>query len=411
MTEKPTEAEWLVRASTVGDTVLARYAEELDREPRYPEESVAAILGAGFARILVAPEYGGTGDGVVTACRVIERLAESCSSTPLVLTSTWTTGLPLYLGASEALREQWLPPLADGSKRACFAVTEENAGNDIRAMRTSVRADGTAHVLVNGSKWFAGNAAGADVFLVLGQVSTGDEGGEEPAIVLVERSAEGIEVLAPIEKLGLRGTLHSPVTFTNTRVPADHVLARGSDALRILLRTIDMARPLTAALCLGIARAALSDAVGYARVRNTFGRPIGSRQLVQELLAEAAVDLETGTTLTYDVARSIDQDFGSFLKPKRIETTGVRASIAKLYTSQMVSRVATRALQVHGGQGYVRGNRVERLFRDARAAEIFEGTTEIQKLVIGRALVSGDYFPVSDPLHSEQSGARPGATH
>jgi alkylation response protein AidB-like acyl-CoA dehydrogenase len=373
------------RAAQIGREELGPRAAELDREPRYPRESVRAMQEAGFPGVLIPPEYGGTGMSLAVACRLLDELAQWCSGTPLVLTSTWTTAFPLLLGGSEEARRKWLPAFAAGTAQGCFAVTERGAGNDVGGIRTAVRPDGDGWI-INGEKWFAGNAEAADLFLIVASTNPG-AGPAGTCIVLVERGTPGLEVGEKIEKMGLRGAIHSPIRLDDVRVPASALLAQSKEAFRLLMRTLDLARPLTSAACLGIARVALSDSLAYAGERSTFGRPIADRQQVQRLVAEMAIDIEAGSQLTHPLAEEIDANFGEFSSVDGPSRFTARASMAKLFTSRMVARVATRAVQIHGAAGYVTGSRVERLYRDARGAELYEGTSEIHELLIGRDLL------------------------
>jgi acyl-CoA dehydrogenase len=291
----------------------------------------------------------------------------------------------LLAGGTEEQRERWLPRFATGEAQGCFAITERGAGNDVGGIRLAARRDGEDWVL-DGEKWFVGNAVRADVFLVIATTDP-DARASGAALFLVPAATTGIEVGPPIEKMGLRGATHSPVAFGGVRVPAENVLAHGREAFRLLMRTIDVGRPLTSAACLGIARAALAESVAYARRRETFGRPIATRQAVQRLIATMAVDIEAGAALTFGVADDVDAGWDDFFAHKGPTEASTKAAMAKLYTSRMVSRVCSDAVQIHGARGYLTGEKVERLFRDARAAEIYEGTSEIQELIIGRELL------------------------
>ena len=343
------------------------------------------MLDAGLQRALLPEEYGGAGLSLRTACEILTELSQWCSGTPLVLTSTWTVAVPLLAGGTEEQRRQWLPRFAAGEAQGCFAITERGAGNDVGGIRLTARRDGDDWVL-DGEKWFVGNAVRADIFLVIATTDP-DERASGAALFLVEGGSPGITLGTPIEKMGLRGATHSPVEFSGVRVPADGLLAQGREAFRLLMRTIDVGRPLTSATCVGIARAALAESIAYAGRRETFGRPIATRQAVQRLVANMAVDIEAGAGLTFGVADQVDAGWDEFFGHKGPTPASTRAAMAKLYTSRMVSRVCSDAVQIHGARGYLTGEKVERLFRDARAAEIYEGTSEIQELIIGRELL------------------------
>ena len=373
------------QAARMGRAELGPRASELDRAPRYPHESVRAMQQAGFPAVLIPAEYGGTGMSLAVACQLLDELAQWCSGTPLILTSTWTTAFPLLLGGSADIKRKWLPAFAAGTAQGCFAVTEQGAGNDVGGIQTRVQPDGDGWV-INGEKWFAGNAEAADLFLIAASMDPG-AGPAGTCIMLVERGTPGLKIGEKIEKMGLRGAIHSPIKLQDVRVPADALLAQSKDAFRLLMRTLDLARPLTSAACLGIARAALSDSLRYAGERSTFGRPIADRQQVQRLIAEMAIDIKAGSQLTHPLAGEIDASFAEFSAVDGPSRFTARASMAKLFTSRMVARVATRAVQIHGATGYVTGSRVERLYRDARGAELYEGTSEIHELLIGRDLL------------------------
>jgi butyryl-CoA dehydrogenase len=344
---------------------------------QFPRESVAALARAGLMGAQVAPEWGGRGLGALEYVLAMEEVCRACASTGVIMSvnNSLVCG-PLERHGSDDQKERWLRPLAQGQRLGAFGLTEPDAGSDAAHIQMSAVPDGDWWVL-DGEKRYITNGEEAGVFVVMAVTAPAAERGRVTAFV-VERGTPGFTNGPRRNKLGVQAASTVDLTFAGCRVPAAHVLGGVGQGLRVAFEALDRGRVGIAAQALGLGQACLDAALARARERRQFGQRIADFQAIQFTLADMAVELEAARLLTYRAAAR--QDAGL--------PFAADASMAKLYASEAANRGATKAVQIYGGLGYMREGLVERYFRDAKVTEIYEGTSEIQRLLIARHLLS-----------------------
>ena len=352
---------------------VAPVAAELDVEARFPYELVSELAELGLMGIPVPERYGGAGGDTVSYAIAVEELARVDSSVAITVAAHTSLGtMPILLFGSEEQCERWLPDLASGRRLAAFGLTEPGAGSDAGATRTTAELHDGSWV-VNGSKSFITNA-GTDV--TWGVTITARTGEDEVSNLVVENGAPGYGISAPMKKLGWRASDTRELSFESCRVPEENLLGERGKGFHQFLEILDGGRISVAAMGVGLAQGAYDLAVGYAREREQFGKPIASFQAIRFKLADMATELEAGRSLVHRAAWLKDQG-----RPFALE-----AAMAKLYTGELSNRVANAALQIHGGFGYMEESAISRLYRDQKILEIGEGTNEVQRMVIARQL-------------------------
>jgi len=351
-------------------------AAEMDRTGAYPREMIRELGDLGLTGVFVPEEYGGAGMDSLAYCIVIEEIARAEAALAAVLSVNNSLDCyPILVFGTEAQKRRYLPELARGRKLGCYCLTEPTAGSDAGALRSTARDDGDAWVL-NGTKIFVTNGVEADVLVVYAR--TGEEARSHGiSAFLAERGDPGLSVGKIEHKLGIRASSTCEIVLEDCRLPKDRLLGERDRGFRIAMATLDGGRIGIAAQALGIARAALEDAIAYAKERRQFDRPIAEFQATQWKLADMATRIHAGRLLAYRAAWTRDQG--------RRHTR--EASIAKLFASETAMWAALQAVQIFGGYGYIQDYPVERHLRDAKITEIYEGTSEIQRLVIARHLV------------------------
>jgi short/branched chain acyl-CoA dehydrogenase len=352
---------------------IAPVAEELDREHRFPYELVAELAELGLMGIPIPEEYGGAGGDTLAYAIAIEELTRIDSSVAITVAAHTSLGtMPFLLFGTEEQRREWLPDLASGRKLAAFGLTEPGAGSDAGATRTRAELQDGEWV-VNGSKIFITNA-GTDLTACV--TITARTGEDEISNIVVPNGTPGYEISAPMRKLGWRASDTRELSFEDCRVPEGNLLGPRGAGFKQFLEILDGGRISVAAMGLGLAQGAYDLALSYAREREQFGKPIAAFQAVQFALADMATELEAARGLVYKAAWLKDQG-REFAK---------EAAIAKLYTGELSKRVADKALQIHGGYGFMEEYAISRLYRDQKVLEIGEGTNEVQRMVIARHL-------------------------
>jgi len=353
-------------------------AEVIDREARFPRETVRRMGELGLMGIAVAEAWGGSGGDTVAYAVALEEVSRACASHGAVMSVNNSLYCdPIAKFGSEEQKRRFLAPFASGQKLGCFSLTEPEAGSDATNQRTLARRDGDAYVL-DGRKIFVTNGREADTALVFAQTDRA-KGPRGISAFLVEKGTPGFTVVKTEDKLGIRASGTAELLFEGCRVPASCRLGEEGQGFKIAMSAIDGGRIGIGAQAVGIAAAAYEAALGYARERKSFGVPIGQHQMVQWMLADMATAIEAARLLTLRAASLKDRG-GPF---------GPEAAMAKLFASEMAMRVTTDAVQVHGGYGFIKEYQVERHFRDAKITQIYEGTSQIQKLVIARHLLAG----------------------
>ena len=373
-----TEEQQMIRAMAreFAQSEIAPIAEEIDREERFPHETVKRMGELGLMGIAIPEAWGGAGSDAVAYVVALEEIAKQCASHAVVMSvNNSLYGEPIYKFGDDAQRDRFLRPVASGQAQGCFALTEPQAGSDARNQATTAVRDGD-HYVVNGRKLFITNGREASFALVFCQTDRAKAHRGITALV-VEKGTPGFTVGKTEEKLGIRASDTAELVFEECRVPVSHRIGEEGQGFRIALATLDGGRIGIAAQAVGIAAGALSASVAYARERKAFGVPIAEHQMIQWKLADMATATDAARLLTLKAAA---------MKMRGKPYTKA-ASMAKLFASETAMRVTTDAVQIHGGYGYVREYRVERYFRDAKITQIYEGTSEIQRLVVAREVL------------------------
>ncbi len=349
---------------------------ELDRESRYPREIIQKMGEQGFFELFVPPEYGGQGLSVLNVCLVMEHLSIVDGGTAISYGVTGLGAIPLILFGNEDQKRRYLPPLARGEYQAAFALTEPWAGSDASNIKTTAVRKGDRYIL-NGQKKFITNGGEAQFYIVIAATQP-DRGVRGLSAFIVEKDFPGFRVGRAEDKMGIRASVQREIFFDDVEVPEENLLGREGQGFKVAMMTLDRSRPIVGAQALGIAQGAFEEAVKYAKQREQFGNPIISFQAIQFMLADMAIQIEAARALVYSVARFIDSGAKNISKA---------AAMAKTFASDVAMRVTTDAVQVFGGYGYMREFPVEKYMRDAKITQIYEGTNQIQRLVIARALM------------------------
>ena len=353
-------------------------ADQVEEEDRIPDRIVDRMRELGLFGMVIPEEYGGLGLSMLGLTSVMEELSRASLCFRMMITTNNGIGsLGVLLAGTEEQKKLHLPLMASGERIGCFCLTEPEAGSDAASVRTTAVRDGDSYVL-NGEKIWITNADIADYFTVMATVdrSLGSKG---LTAFWIERDAPGLRVGRLEPKMGLHGTQVAEVFFDDCRVPASAVLGCEGEGFKLAMRVLDHGRLSIAASSVGAAERLLEAMVEHATTREQFGRPIADNQAIQWMIADSATEIAAARLLVRDAAGRKD----------RGERITVECSMAKLYATEMASRVADRAVQVCGGMGYIRGNIAERYFRDLRVYRLYEGTSEIQRLVIARSFLKG----------------------
>jgi len=376
----PTEEQAAVQktAREFATTEVLPKAAEIDKQHRHPAELVKRMAELGFLGIAVPEPLGGSGMDNVSYALAMEEVARACASTAVIMSVNNSLVCdPIYRFGTPAQHDQFLKPLASGKLLGCFALSEPEAGSDAAAQKTTAVRDGDTWV-INGTKNWITNGPVADV-CVLFTMNDKSLGHKGITAFILPMKTKGVRCGPPDDKLGIRGSKSSQIYLDEVRLPHDHVLGEVGKGFAVAMSTLDGGRIGIAAQALGIARAALEDALGYAQQRRTMGKPIIQHQAIAFKLADMATEIDAARLLTLRAA---------YLKDHK-RPFGKEAAMAKLYASDVANRAAREAIQIFGGNGYVTEFPVERHFRDAKITEIYEGTSEIQRLVISGYLAKG----------------------
>ncbi|MDA8267041.1 MAG: acyl-CoA dehydrogenase family protein [Actinomycetota bacterium] len=356
---------------------IAPHAASVDRDEAFPWESYKALTEMELPALAFAPEYGGAGADMVTQAIAAEELARVCASTSVTFLVTKLGMLPVMNFASEELKREYLPKVASGQSQASYCLSEADAGSDVASMRCRAVRDGDSYIL-NGTKYWITNAGVSDTYTVFAKTDP-DAGHRGISCFLVEKDW-GVKVAKLEHKLGLRGSPTGEVVFEDVRVPASHRIGEEGEGFRIAMHTLDRSRPTIGAQAVGIAQGAIDFAAGYMQERKAFGKPIADLQGLRFMVADMAMKTEAARGLVYQACSLIDAG-----DPEG-ELTMVGA-MAKCFASDTAMAVTTDAVQLLGGYGYTTEFPVERFMRDAKITQIYEGTNQIQRVVISKAVL------------------------
>ena len=349
-------------------------AAEYDEHSTHPEDVLAKAHEVGLMNLHIPEEYGGLGLGVFDGMLAGEELAWGCAGIAVSIVVNTLGAAPVVLAGTEEQKREWLPPLLEAPILCSFGLTEPNAGSDVSGIQTTAVRQGDEYVL-NGSKMFITNAGHAAWTVVFASTDR-DKGHRGLSAFVVPMDAEGVVIEKHLDKMGQRATDTSAIAFQDVKVPAANRLGEEGEGFKIAMRTLDFTRPGTAAGAIGVARAAYEHAVEYARERIQFGEPIAMNQGVNFLIADMAAEIEAARLLTWQAAWLLDQGRRSTLQ----------SSFAKRFAADTAMKVTTDAVQIFGGYGYIKEYPVEKLMRDAKLFQIYEGTSQIQRLVIAKEI-------------------------
>ncbi|MFZ7101052.1 MAG: acyl-CoA dehydrogenase [Peptococcaceae bacterium] len=373
-----TEEQELIKqmAREFAETEVKPIAAEIDKNHRFPVETMEKLKDLSLMGVVIPEEYGGSGADAVSYMIVIEELSRACASTGIIVaTHTSLCCYPILEFGTEEQKQKYLIPLASGEKLGAFALTEPGAGTDAASQQTVAVPDGDDYVL-NGSKCFITNGGYADVFIVMAMTDK-SKGTKGISAFIVEKDFPGFSVGQTEDKLGIKGSSTTEIIFQDCKVPKANLLGQEGQGFKIAMKSLDVGRIGVGAQALGIAQACLDEAVKYAKDRQQFGKPIASFQAIQWMLADMATKVQCARHLIYHAA---------WLKENKLPFAA-EAAMAKLYASETAMEASIKAIQIHGGHGYTTNYPVERFMRDAKITEIYEGTSEVMRMVIAGNLL------------------------
>jgi len=374
-----TEEHQLLRGNIreFAENELKPRAAELDEKHLFPLETFKMMGELGFLGAHIPEEYGGAGMDVTSFIIIMEEVARACGTTAITLAAhTSLCAYPIYRFASEEQRQKYLPKLCSGEWIGAFGLTEAEAGSDAGATKTLAKLDGD-YWLISGDKMFCTNGSVADVLVITAKTDPSQPSSYGISSFIIEKGFEGFKPGKDEDKLGLRGSRTSQLFFDRCKVPKENLMGREGDGFKHFMETLDEGRIVIGVMALGIAQAALEAAVSYAKQRKAFGKPIGKMQTIQGYIADMATQMEAARHLVYNAARKLDKG----------ERVTKESAMAKLYASEVANFVTDLAIQIHGGYGYTVDYPVERYYRDMKLCEIGEGTSEVQRIVIARAVL------------------------
>ena len=390
----PVNLEWRERAREVADRSVRPLAAHYDRVQEYPWEIKKALCEAGMMGVWIPEEFGGAGAGVLNLCLVVEEISRACGGVGVLFAVNALGSFPILVAGTDEQKQRYLPSVASGEKLIAFGLSERDAGSDAGGLTTAAREDGDAYVIDGAKKWTT-NGGAAELYTVFA-VTDSNSRSRRISAFLVEKEDAGFEVGRVEDKMGIRCVPVVELGFDGCRVPKDRLLGgRAGMGFKHAMMTLDRARPGVAAQALGLAQGALDYALAYTTRRKQFGQTLTGFQMVQQMLADMATKVEAARQLVYASARMIDAGAKDI-------TSG--AAKAKLFATNVAMEVTTNAVQLFGGYGFMRDYPVEKFMRDAKITQIYEGTNQVQTLVIARNLIKtaskldhlAEYMPLPD---------------
>ncbi len=372
-----TEEQKMIRdlARQIAEEKVKPVRAELDENEEFPHEIMEILAQSDLFGVYIPEDYGGYGGGVFEMCLVVEELSRICGGVSASYAGSALGTIPVMLYGSSEQKERYLPQLASGESLGAFAITEANAGSDAAAVQTSAAKDGDSYIL-NGTKQWITNGGEADIYTIIASTNR-SRGARGLSAFIVEKGTEGFSFGKKENKMGIRASATRELVFQDCVIPGDNLLGREGTGFIAAMRTFDYSRPGVGAQAVGIAQGAFDEAIKYAHERVQFGKPISSFQTIQNMLADMATQIEAARSLVYTTAKLIDSGEKKITK---------MSSMAKLFASDVAMKVTTDAVQIFGGYGYMREYPVEKMMRDAKITQIYEGTNEIQRLVIANEL-------------------------
>lgn len=363
-------------AHKIAEEKVRPVAAKYDKTEEFPWDVLKVIGDSDLFGLFIPEEYGGMGVSVTNLCLATEELSRACGGIAVCYAASALGTFPIVLFGNEAQKKKYLPDLAKGKKVAAFGLTEPEAGSDAGSIKTTARKEGD-HYILNGTKHFITNGGDAETYTVIAMTNK-DKGARGASAFILEKGMKGFTFGKKEDKLGIRASSTMELIFTDCKVPAENLLAKEGMGFIVTMRTFDMSRPGVAAQALGIAQGALELAVKYSRQRVQFGKAISSFQGIQWMLADMATELEAARALVYACAREVDAG---------VKDVSRDSAMAKLFASDVAFKICDQALQIHGGYGYMKDYPIEKYLRDAKITQIYEGTNQIQRNIIGLQLI------------------------
>ena len=362
-------------ARQIGEERIVPIRAELDEEERFPTELMKDLAESDLFGVVIEEEYGGLGFGSLENCIVVEELSRACCGVATAFAASGLGAYPIILFGSDAQKKKYLPEIASGNQLAAFGLTESAAGSDASGIQTTAVKDGD-HYILNGTKQWITNAGEAGIYTVFAMTDR-SKGPRGATAFIVEAGDPGFSFGKKETKMGIRASTTGELIFQDCRIPADRLLAREGFGFIVVMKTFDKSRPGVGAQAVGVAQAAFEEAAKFSKTRIQFDKPIINFQAVSHMLAEMATEIEASRLLVHHAARVVDSGAKNVSKI---------AAMAKYYASDVAMKVTTNAVQVMGGHGYMREYPVEKMMRDAKILQIYEGTNQIQRNIIGQEL-------------------------
>jgi len=373
-----TEDQMMIKelARQIAEEKVVPVREELDEKEEFPWEIMKVLAQSDLFGLYIPEKYGGLGKGCFELCIAIEELSRACLGVSTTYAANALGTYPILLFGSEEQKGKYLPDIAAGERLVAFAITEANAGSDAAGIQTTARLEGNEYIL-NGTKQWITNGGEADIYTIIAMTDR-TKGPRGASALIVEKGTPGFHFGKKEKKMGIRASSTRELIFDNCRIPKENIIAKEGYGFIAAMKTLDYSRTGVGSQGVGVAQGAFEEALKFAKHRIQFGHPIISFQSVQHMLADMAIEIEAARSLVYSVARYIDSGAKDISKD---------SAIAKVFATDMAMRVTTNAVQVMGGSGYMREYPVEKMMRDAKILQIYEGTNQIQKNVIGQALI------------------------
>ncbi len=372
------EEQLMIRDLTrqIAEEKVVTVRAELDEKEEFPAEIMKVLAQSDLFRLFIPEEYGGLGKGSLELAIAIEELSRACLGVATSYAADALGTYPILLYGTEEQKKRFLPDIASGKSLVAFALTEATAGSDAGGIQTTARLEGNEYIL-NGTKQWITNAGEAEIYTVIA-LTDKSKGARGASAFIVEKGAEGFSFGKKERKMGIRASTTSELIFENCRIPKENIIGREGMGFIIAMKTLDNSRIGVGAQGVGVAQGAFEEAMKYAKERRQFGQPITSFQAVQHILADMATQIEAARSLVYSVARYIDSGAKDISK---------ESAMAKLFATDIAMKVTVDAVQVMGGSGYMRDYPVEKMMRDAKILQIYEGTNQIQRNIIAQALI------------------------
>lgn len=356
---------------------LEPVASEIDKSREFPWDNIKKLAKQGLLGVIVPEEYGGAGFDFISLAIAIEEISRVCATTGVIVAvNNSLVAYPIHQFGNEEQRKKWLPLLASGEKLGAIAITEPNAGSDVASMETTAKLEGN-HYVLNGTKRFITNGGEASIYVVFAYTNK-DLKHHGISAFVIEKETPGFSLGKHEDLMGIRATANCELIFEDAKIPKENLLGKEGQGFKICMHTLDVSRIDIGAQAVGLAQGALDATIGYAKERKAFGKALSEFEMIQSMIAEMATQIQAARLLVY---------YAAFCKDKGIPRFSKEAAMGKWLASEAAVNATKKAVQIHGGYGYTKDYPVERLYRDAKIMELYEGTSEIQKIVIARSLL------------------------